>query len=454
MMDKPPNVAYYPDYYWQGNSAAPSQVNVENFSYSPPPAYLTAAALNQGNVNQGGGNGGRGTVFSKPPSSFYIKKWILLATISFNLLTMIFGLASVELIVAQMTSKHQKVIDSMICLYRSCEGATSEEMMGTLKSLVYAVLLLGLAFEGLFFYGVAKQHLGLSTGCTVFSVLATCSMLFGCAFSAAKATDTAVMGLLAWVSYSYVKDLRTMRDNRIRLGLNIKIKMANMPNYCFQGIAAEQLNIGKNGYPIAPPMMPPPPPPPPGYMDVVNVNQGGEIISDREEMAFEEPPSSYSSSFYAKKWTLLATISFNALCLFCGLCYLDLVVEEVIKESPGLEAMLLCQQSSNADSCDPAKDRQIKRHLKKLVYAILIIFLCLQGLFFWGVAKQHLGLSTCNTFFTVLATFSLVLGCFVDPSNFLSTLIVAFFAYLSYSYTKDLVPGLLPKYSLQSQQSI
>lgn len=136
--------------------------------------------------------------------------------------------------------------------------------------------------------------------------------------------------------------------------------MANMPNYCFQGIAAEQLNIGKNGYPIAPPMMPPPPPPPPGYMDVVNVNQGGEIISDREEMAFEEPPSSYSSSFYAKKWTLLATISFNALCLFCGLCYLDLVVEEVIKESPGLEAMLLCQQSSNADSCDPAKDRQLK----------------------------------------------------------------------------------------------
>ena len=129
MMDKPPNVAYYPDYYWQGNSAVPSQVNVENFSYSPPPAYLTAAALNQGNVNQGGGNGGRGTVFSKPPSSFYIKKWILLATISFNLLTMIFGLASVELIVAQMTSKHQKVIDSMICLYRSCEGATSEEMM-------------------------------------------------------------------------------------------------------------------------------------------------------------------------------------------------------------------------------------------------------------------------------------------------------------------------------------
>ena len=46
-------------------------------------------------------------------------------------------------------------------------------------------------------------------------------MLFGCAFSAAKLTDTAVMGLLAWVSYSYVKDLRTMRDNRIRLGLNV-----------------------------------------------------------------------------------------------------------------------------------------------------------------------------------------------------------------------------------------
>ncbi|KAH9388511.1 hypothetical protein TYRP_023422 [Tyrophagus putrescentiae] len=111
--------------------------------------------------------------------------------------------------------------DDAYCQLVGCSKA-KVDMKNILRIVLCAILLLALSLQGLFIWGVARQHLGLCVGHTVLCVLTTCSMLISAIDDpATKLLRAPVPLLLTYVAYSYTNDLRIMRNNRLQRGLAV-----------------------------------------------------------------------------------------------------------------------------------------------------------------------------------------------------------------------------------------
>ena len=106
--------------------------------------------------------------------------------------------------------------------------------------------------------------------------------------------------------------------------------MDKKTSFPYQGFAADQFNLGKNGdgYPMAPP---------PSYSAAPNATKPGSAGHNMGgggggRRALASPPS----AFYVKKWILLATIAFNFLGMFIALFYVDVILQMIIYRSEAI----------------------------------------------------------------------------------------------------------------------
>ena len=181
-----------------------------------------------------------------PATAFLVKKWVLLVTMTIGFLCLLIVLLALGYILERVPSPSpEEDSDDAYCQLVGCSKAKVDIKVSSWSSIsisistlslpllslshpqkafkivLCALLLLALSLQGLFIWGVARQHLGLCVGCTVFSVLTTCSMLISALDNPAKLLRAPVPLLLTYVAYSYTNDLRIMRNNRLQRGLAV-----------------------------------------------------------------------------------------------------------------------------------------------------------------------------------------------------------------------------------------
>ncbi|KAH9402429.1 hypothetical protein TYRP_015954 [Tyrophagus putrescentiae] len=180
------------------------------------------------NVNVSEGENGvcrQAVLQPKPPppaTAFLVKKWVLLVTMTIGFLCLLIVLLALGYILERVPSPSpEEDSDDAYCQLVGCSKA-KVDMKNILRIVLCAILLLALSLQGLFIWGVARQHLGLCVGYTVLCVLTTCSMLISAIDDpATKLLRAPVPLLLTYVAYSYTNDLRIMRNNRLQRGLAV-----------------------------------------------------------------------------------------------------------------------------------------------------------------------------------------------------------------------------------------
>lgn len=211
---------------------------IDDEKMGPPPSYV-ASVPQCGNAAAAQRRVGNGAAFAgEPPSGFYVKKWILLVTMFFNIAGLLAAIFCLDYIVEIVVNNsvatgklvidpdnNQEMIEMMVKLaftllfrFPFLKPFSHQAMI---KKISFVMLVFFILVELLFVYGVAKHHLGLTTVYTVLCILGTISMLLRCIANPSAILDTLVFAITTGVAYSYMKDLRMMRDNRVRMGLNV-----------------------------------------------------------------------------------------------------------------------------------------------------------------------------------------------------------------------------------------
>lgn len=122
---------------------AAEQFNLDKnggYPMAPPPAYSAEPNAKPGAAGHNMGGGGLRALAS-PPSAFYVKKWILLATIAFNFLGMFIALFYVDVIL-QVVIYRSEAIGKPLC---DADLPCDEEMMVSLPPSFFGHLNFGIS---------------------------------------------------------------------------------------------------------------------------------------------------------------------------------------------------------------------------------------------------------------------------------------------------------------------
>jgi len=95
-------------------------------------------------------------------------------------------------------------------------------LQAAMRNLLLGLILAGVAVELVFLIGIAQRSIRTTKAYAILLViLAVLITMKAVKDEPADLVNAAFTGGLAWVAFSYLRDLETIRDNCVRLGLDV-----------------------------------------------------------------------------------------------------------------------------------------------------------------------------------------------------------------------------------------